>query len=178
MLLIFCDHFYNSRITGNFTVCVTLEPEIVTKIVKNRIILAPFCLVSSLSHYHSNLSWKIWRIDVVLGIRIQGRRMLGTDGSTELWRYKDCTLINLSGWHGDRHPTLVRSCLSCFPASVWSTRDTVDSPLALAWTQAHESYQTYSKITESPIFSSSLYALLFLLFVSDLKITMFSLTIF
>ena len=41
---------------------------------------------SSFPHYDSNLSWKKQSVDVALGIRNRGRRMVGADGSTELWR--------------------------------------------------------------------------------------------
>jgi len=44
-----------------------------------------FCLFSSFSHYSfKNTKWK--SIDVVIGIRTKGRRMLGADKTTELVR--------------------------------------------------------------------------------------------
>ena len=43
-----------------------------------------FRLFSSFSHHNSIINWK--NIDGVLRIRTQGRRMVGADKTTELWR--------------------------------------------------------------------------------------------
>ena len=51
--------------------------------LKNGPIPASFCLFSLFSHYNFN-NWK--SIDGVLGIRTRGRRMVGADETTELWR--------------------------------------------------------------------------------------------
>ena len=50
-----------------------------------------FCSLSSfLQSNNNNFNWK--NVDVVLGIRTHGRRMVGTDGSTVLWRPSSQTL--------------------------------------------------------------------------------------
>ena len=46
-------------------------------------ILASFCLFSSFSHHNSNVKWRVKSIDVVLGDRTWGRRMVCADRSTE-----------------------------------------------------------------------------------------------
>ena len=48
-----------------------------------------FCLFSSFSHHKSITNWK--SVDGVLGIRTWGRRMLGADETTELWRPPNAT---------------------------------------------------------------------------------------
>ena len=50
---------------------------------KNGPIPASFCLFSSFSHYNFKLKESV---DGVLGIRTRGRRMVGADETTELWR--------------------------------------------------------------------------------------------
>ena len=59
-----------------------------------------FCLFSFFSSYNfNNTNWK--SIDGVLGIGTRGRRMVGTDETTELWRPPEmmnvfiCVIFNL-----------------------------------------------------------------------------------
>ena len=51
-----------------------------------------FCLVSSFPHHNSTINWK--SVEVVDGDRTRGRRMVGTDRSTELWQ----TWIDFHPW--------------------------------------------------------------------------------
>ena len=47
--------------------------------------MASFCLFSLFSWYNfNNTNWK--SVDGVLGIQTRGRKMVGTDETTELWR--------------------------------------------------------------------------------------------
>ena len=64
----------------------------------------PFFLIfSSFSHSNSNYIFKLINVDGqkivfgVLAIRTRGRRMVGTDETTELWRPPKCCLL-LSVW--------------------------------------------------------------------------------
>ena len=53
--------------------------------LKNGPVPACFCLFLLFSRYNfNNTNWK--SVDGVLGIRTQGRRMVGADETTELWR--------------------------------------------------------------------------------------------
>ena len=51
--------------------------------LKNGPISVSFCSFSSFSHHNSMTNWK--RVDVVLGIRTWGHRMVGVDWSIEVW---------------------------------------------------------------------------------------------
>ena len=70
---------------------------------KNGPILAFFLIFSSFSHSNSNYIYKLINVNGqkivfgVLAIRTRGRRMVGTDETTELWRPPKCCLL-LSVW--------------------------------------------------------------------------------
>ena len=54
----------------------------------------PLFVFSSFSYYNSNLNWKKQRVDDVLKIQTRGHRMVGADGSTELWRMPELGIQN------------------------------------------------------------------------------------
>ena len=54
----------------------------------------PLFVFSSFSYYNSNLNWKKQRVDDVLKIQTRGHRMVGADGSIEVWRMPELGIQN------------------------------------------------------------------------------------
>ena len=80
-----------------------------------------FCLFSSFSHYNfNNTNWK--SVDGVLGIWTRGRRMVGADETTELWRPPTSLFIgmpyNWSLYHPD--PIEGKRVVYCYFIILWS----------------------------------------------------------